>query len=174
MRSGSTPEPAIPRACRPHPFGLQHFGLKHSSIHRQNYHRSKQQTGQQAELHIGATAQKMIPVAQVLRDRHHQQKQRGEQDQQTTQRPAPLAPVRCPCPIRQVANGPQVRPHRIAGDTPACSNHKSSVTHSAYRVERSARRMYRPLVSSSHNLQVENLTCILRDSMKRKRNVTCH
>jgi hypothetical protein len=63
MPSRSTPEAAIPRGCRLHPFGLQHFGLKHRSIHRQNYHRSKQQTGQQAELHIGTTAQKLIPVA---------------------------------------------------------------------------------------------------------------
>jgi hypothetical protein len=63
IRSGSTLETVIPRGCGLQHPGLQYFGLKHRSIHRQNYHRSKQQTGQQAELHIGTTAQKMIPVA---------------------------------------------------------------------------------------------------------------
>ncbi|MDQ1452140.1 MAG: hypothetical protein QOK38_2006 [Acidobacteriaceae bacterium] len=116
-RSGSIPEATTPRGCRQHPSGLhhgglQHSGLKHHPVHRQNYHRGKQQTGQQTELHVGAAAQKMIPVAEMFRDRHHQQKQRGKKDQETTERPAPLAAVSCP-PVARVADGSQCAPHII-------------------------------------------------------------
>jgi hypothetical protein len=67
----------------------------------------------------------------VFRDRHHQQQQGGHQNQKTAQRPGQLVAIRRPSPIPQVANGSHVRPHIIATGTPACSNDRSSVTHSA-------------------------------------------
>src|SRR5690242_15335581 len=68
-------------------------------------------------------------------DRHHQQKHRSQQDKNTTQRPAPLAVVRCRPPAPHVADGPQSALTPFAGRVPASTNHELSLTQSAWHVE---------------------------------------
>ena len=81
--------------------------LRHSAVHGQYHQSGEEQTRQQAELYVPATAQKMIAIPDVLGQRHHQHQQRRQKHEQLTRRPIPLARVGCPSAIEPAANGSQ-------------------------------------------------------------------